>query len=261
MSEEPIHPFNTAKEAIRTQVEHADGLLCCTDFDGTLAPIETDPTDSEILPENYELLKRLRDTENVRVAVVSGRALTDVRERVDIEGIAYAGNHGLELHRHGKTTVHPIARKQQGTIGRICTALCDALDGIEGTAIENKSVTATVHYRKTPDKQISCVGETVDSVVSRLGGGRIHRTGGKKIFELRPSVRWNKGMVVSLLAADHEGWLPVYMGDDTTDESAFRAVSRGLPIYVGTESSNARYRISHQSEVADVLSALTKWQT
>lgn len=261
MPETSIRPFDASRAEIRTRVENAPGLLLCTDFDGTLAPIETDPAAATIRPENRELLETLRETGDVRVAVVSGRALSDVRERVGIEGIAYAGNHGLELRRRGETKLHPIARKQKETIGRICTALEDALDGISGTAIEDKSVTATVHYRNTPEAQVPSVRETVDAVVSRLGGGRIHRTGGKKIFELRPSVRWNKGMVVSLLAADHEGWLPVYMGDDTTDESAFRAVSDGLPIYVGTAKSNARYRIPQQSAVADCLSDLVEWHT
>lgn len=251
--------FESAREEIRRRVETGSGLLCCTDFDGTLAPIETDPTEAAILPENQELLKRLRDTENVRVAVVSGRALTDVRNRVGIEGIAYAGNHGLELDRNGETTLHPIARKQQGTIGRICTALERTLEDIEGTTIEDKSVTATIHYRETPEEQVPLVREIVDDAVSRHGSGRIHRTGGKEIFELRPSVRWNKGMVVSMLAADYEGWLPVYIGDDTTDESAFRAVSDGLPVYVGTAESNARYRIPAQSEVTASLSDLANW--
>lgn len=256
-----LQRFDIAREEIRKHVETARGLLFCTDFDGTLAPIETDPTDSAITPKNRELLRTLRDTEDVRVAVVSGRALSDVRKRVDIEGVAYAGNHGLELHRNGRTVVHPIAAKYRGRIGRICTALERTLDSVEGTTVENKSVTATVHYRKTPEEEVPHVRETVDDVISRLGGGRIHRTGGKEIFELRPAVRWNKGMAVSLLAADRENWLPVYIGDDTTDESAFLAVEDGLPIYVGTDGTDARYRIPAQSEVAACLSAFADWYT
>lgn len=253
--------FSSSHEEIRDRVQNAEGIVFCADFDGTLAPIEADPDAPEIVPENREILRALRDTEGVRVAVVSGRALSDVRERVGIEGIAYAGNHGLELERCGHTTVHPIATKHRGRIERICAALEADLSGVEGAAVEDKSVTATVHYRKTPDKQIARVREAVDATLERFGGGRIRKTGGKEILELRPAVRWHKGMAVSLLAADYEGWLPVYIGDDTTDESAFRAVAEGLAIYVGEGETAAHYRIPRQQAVAACLSAFVEWHT
>ncbi|ELY37247.1 trehalose-phosphatase [Halalkalicoccus jeotgali] len=251
--------FDSSHARIRERVEAAEGLLLCTDFDGTLAPIETDPQAPEIVPENRRVLRALRDTAGVRVAVVSGRALADVRERVGIEGIAYAGNHGLELQRRDATAVHPIAAKHRGRIARIVEALKAALAGIEGAAVEDKSVTATVHYRKTPDERIRQVREAVETALERFGDGRVRRTGGKEIIELRPAVRWHKGMAVSLLAADHEGWLPIYIGDDTTDESAFRAVEDGLAIYVGSGETAAHYRVPTQEGVTACLSALAEW--
>lgn len=254
-------PFASPAGAVREQVKDASGLVLCTDFDGTLAPIEKDPDAPEIVPENRELLESLRDAADTRIAVVSGRALADVRERVGIEGIAYAGNHGLELRREGSTAVHPIAAKHRGRIGRICSALESDLSAVEGATVEDKSVTATVHYRETPDGRVERVREIVRTVVSRFGDGRIRLTDGKEIIELRPAVRWHKGMAVSLLSADYEGWLPIYIGDDTTDESAFRAVEDGLAIYVGEGDTAAHYRIPTQSGVATFLSALAEWHT
>ncbi|MDL5363694.1 trehalose-phosphatase [Halalkalicoccus sp. NIPERK01] len=250
-----------AASGVRERVENAEGLVLCTDFDGTLAPIEADPDAPEIVPENRRLLRTLRDAEDVRVAVVSGRALADVRERVGVEGIAYAGNHGLELRRRGSTVVHPIAAKHRERIGRICAALEADLSGIEGAAVEDKSVTATVHYRKTPEAKVARVREAVETVLDRFGDGRIRRTDGKEIVELRPAVRWHKGMAVSLLAADYEGRLPIYIGDDTTDESAFRVVNDGLAIYVGEGETNAHYRVPTQPRVASCLAAIAEWRT
>lgn len=258
---DPIRPFASSHEEIRDRVEAASGLVFCTDFDGTLAPIETDPDAPEITPENREVLQTLRDAANARVAVVSGRALADVRERVGIEGIAYAGNHGLELRRRNRTVVHPIAAKHRERIERICAALESDLEGIEGATVENKAVTATVHYRRTPDSQVPRVREAVESAVSRFGSGKVRHTNGKEIIELRPAVRWHKGMAVSLLADDHPERLPVYIGDDTTDESAFEAVDAGLAIYVGEGETAAHYRVPTQSEVAACLSTLAEWHT
>jgi trehalose 6-phosphate phosphatase len=255
-------PFASSYEAVRERVENASGLVLCTDFDGTLAPIETDPDAPEIVPENRDLLESLRDADDTRVAVVSGRALADVRERVGLDGIAYAGNHGLELRRHGSTAVHPIAAKHRRRIGRICSALESELSTVEGATVEDKSVTATIHYRKTPTERVERVREIVRTAVSRFGDGRIRLTDGKEIIELRPAVRWHKGMAVSLLTDDHPAdWLPIYIGDDTTDESAFRAVSDGLAIYVGEGETAAHRRIPTQSGVSAFLSALVEWHT
>ncbi|MFC6906143.1 trehalose-phosphatase [Halalkalicoccus tibetensis] len=255
-----LERFEDSHGEIREAVEEAAGLVVCTDFDGTLAPIEEDPDAPEIDPENRELLERLRDAGDTRVAVVSGRALTDVRERVGVEGIAYAGNHGLELEREGSVVVHPIAKRHADRIERICEALSEALAGIDGTGIEDKGVTATIHYRQTPDEAVPVVREAVDDAVERFGGSGIEKTDGKEIVELRPEVRWHKGMAVSMLVDDHpDDWLPIYIGDDTTDESAFRAVDDGLAIYVGTGETDAHYRVPTQSGVTPCLSALAEW--
>lgn len=255
-------PFASPSVTVRERIENASGLVLCTDFDGTLAPIEADPDAPEIVPENRDLLKTLRDAEDTRVAVVSGRALADVRERVGLDGIAYAGNHGLELERRGSAVVHPIAAKHRGRIERICSVLESELAAVEGASVEDKSVTATVHYRETPDERVDQVREAVRAAVSRFGDGRVRLTDGKEIIELRPAVRWHKGMAVSLLTADYPAdWLPIYIGDDTTDESAFRAVSDGLAIYVGEGETAADYRIPTQSKVASCLTAFAEWHT
>lgn len=253
--------FDERRGDLRERVAAAGGIVLCTDFDGTLAPIETDPDAPEITPDNRRALAALRDHDRARVAVVSGRALADVRARVGIEGIAYAGNHGLELYRDGETAVHPVAAKRRRRIQRICEHLAEALAPIEGAAVENKGITATVHFRATPDDRVSAVRTAVADAVARFGDDRIRTTEGKAILELRPAVRWHKGLAVSLLAdARPDDWLPIYVGDDTTDESAFRAVGPdGIALHVGSGATDATHRVPTQSAVAGCLDALASW--
>lgn len=257
-----VSRFDSHDEGLHERVVAAPGIVLCTDFDGTLAPIESDPDAPEITPENRRVLETLRDHDRARVAVVSGRALEDVRERVGIEGIVYAGNHGLELDRNGETTVHPVAAKRRRRIEWICEYLAEALAPIEGAVVENKAITATVHFRNAPDERVPEVREAVSDALDRFGDG-IRCTDGKAILELRPAVRWHKGMAVSLLAdAGPERWLPIYIGDDTTDESAFRAVKPdGIAIHVGDGDggTDATRRIPTQSAVADCFGTLAGW--
>ena len=239
--------------AIADRLAAADGLSFCTDFDGTLSPIEDDPDVPELPPENRAALETLRDHDRGRVAVISGRELADLRSRGGIEGIAYAGNHGLEVLRDGETTVHPVAKKRQRDLERIVDDLDDRLAGTD-CFVEDKSVSATVHYREEPDRA-EAVHEAVEAAVEGVAPGGFERSTGKAIVELTPTVAWDKGGALSLLTTDFDGWLPVYVGDDTTDEAAFRALGEeGVGVHVGTgEDTAADYRIDDPSAVERLL--------
>ena len=239
--------------AIRDRLADADGLLFCTDFDGTLAGIETDPDAPALGEENRTALERLRDHERVSVAVVSGRELADLRERVGIDGLDYAGNHGLELHRNGESTTHPIARRRRRDLDAIVADIEEHLSGTD-CFVEDKSVSATVHYRTAPEHEGE-VHDAVEMAVERVAEGGFELSTGKEIVELTPAVAWDKGDAVSLLAADHDGWLPIYVGDDTTDEAAFRELSEvGIGVHVGTDPETAAdYRIDDPGSVTRFL--------
>lgn len=238
-------------------------LLVCLDFDGTLAPIVEHPEDAEIHPGNAAVLRELHDRAGVRTAVVSGRALDDVRERVEVAGLAYAGNHGLELHAESETTVHPKAARHQSTVESVATDLDSQFDAIDGAFVERKGVTATVHYRLVADEQVQKIERTVRNRVEREDGLEV--TDGKQILEIRPIVAWDKGRAVEWLAdtlADDP--LVVYVGDDTTDEAAFEAIEqgasidRGLSFVVGRERDTAAdYRVSDPEEVGRLLAWLS----
>ncbi len=244
---------------LRDRLADADGLLLCSDFDGTLTEIVDDPDAPEISDANLRNLRRLRDRTNVRVALVSGRELDDLCDRVGMDDVVYAGNHGLELFRDGETVVHPIAAKRKSQLARIADDLQETFADSEGIAVENKGVTLTVHYRQAPDGVADEVRETVEDAVDRVAGDSIRVETGKEIVELAPAVPWDKGRLVSLLAEDiPDSWARMYIGDDTTDEHAFRSFDpTGVTIHVGENpKTSAHMRLRDPDDVADFLELL-----
>jgi trehalose 6-phosphate phosphatase len=257
--ERPLSLFDHL-DTVRDRLAHASGLLLCTDFDGTLAPITDDPGDTEITAANEEALRTLADREGVAVAAVSGRAVEDVADRIGIEGIAYAGNHGLELARDGDTTVHPPAAARVEDIEAVLGELEDRLGEVDGCVFEDKGVTATIHYRQAASEDVPTIETAVDEALDEYGE-RLECSSGKEVFEIGPAIPWDKGQVVSLLAEDTpEEWIGAYLGDDTTDETAFRALGEdGISVFVGdeTEETAAQYRVPDPEGVARFLEWLT----
>ncbi|GAB3664349.1 trehalose-phosphatase [Halopiger thermotolerans] len=248
-------PLKEQLPAVRAALSNASRLLACLDFDGTLAPIVDDPDAAAPTPANDAAVETLAAAPAVTTAVISGRALTDVRERVDAPSI-YAGNHGLELERRGSVAVHPVARKRATQIERACKALETLLEPIPGTRIENKRLTATVHVRSVPAAAEPVVETHTREIVDRFGDDALEISGGKQILEIEPSIPWGKGNAVELIEAELPAdTVALYVGDDTTDESAFRAVEPdGFGVLVGdAEQSAASARVASPDEVASFL--------
>jgi trehalose 6-phosphate phosphatase len=198
------------------------------DFDGTLAPIVDRPELAAMPDGTRRALDRLMAMEGVTVAIVSGRGLGDVRERAAIAGIAYAGNHGMEIEGAGLHRIHPEAAAARPELEAVAAIIEPALEGIDGAFLEDKGLTLSIHYRLAPDH-----AEEVREIVLEAAGGRpeLEVFDGKMIVEVRPRVEWHKGRaVLFLLDQMHppKGAPVLYLGDDRTDEDAFRALeSRG----------------------------------
>jgi len=136
---------------LRARIADSDGVIFLTDFDGTLAPIVDTPDDAAALPGIDQTLRTLRNSDGTATGVVSGRALDDLYERVGVEDIGYAGNHGIELRYRGENEVHPDAREAMDSIAEVADTLESRLDDVSGCLVEDKRVTTTVHYRKVAD--------------------------------------------------------------------------------------------------------------
>ena len=248
-------PIDDQRDRIRSRLADASHLLCCLDFDGTLAPIVDDPDAAAPTAENEAAVATLTAAPSVTTAIVSGRALADVRQRTDGPK-TYAGNHGLELERGESVAIHPVARKRAAKIERVCTALETALEHVPNIRIENKRLTGTVHVRSVPPALRPIVERQTAAVVDRFGGDALEISTGKRILEIGPSIPWGKGNAVGLISADMPPrTVPMYIGDDVTDESAFRTVEpKGIGIRVGgDEPSAASCRLDAPDDVATFL--------
>jgi trehalose-phosphatase len=204
------------------------------DYDGTLTPIVARPEQAVLSTAMRRTLAAL--ARHGIVAIVSGRGLEDVRQRVGLDNLVYAGSHGFEIYGPGRERL----RSEKGTAA--LPALADAeqklrerLADIEGAQVERKRFSIAVHYRNVASAQTETVARIVDEV--RQGENGLRKGYGKKVFELQPDVEWDKGRAVlwlmDRLGLDPAAVRPIYIGDDVTDEDAFRALQgRGCGIVV-----------------------------
>jgi len=208
------------------------------DYDGTLSAIVADYKDATIPEETRTAVARL--ARRFPVAVISGRDLADVRERVALDEVIYAGSHGFDI--AGPDGLEERPDEAEGflrPIKEVDAELRDALSGIEGADVERKTFSVAVHYRRVADTAVAAIEDTVDRIVGRHE--KLRKSRGKKVFEIQPHADWDKGRAVEWLRAhtrlgDGDA-LPIYLGDDLTDEDAFSALgSVGLCIAVRGDS-------------------------
>jgi len=240
---------------VERRLRDAPGLFVAVDFDGTLAPIAEDPDEPTATPESRAALERLVDSRDAEVAVVSGRALHDLVDRVGVDGVTYVGNHGLERRREGDREVRLDINGYRWAIADVARRLRRELAPVIGASVEDKDLTVSVHYRRTPEPQAPQVASAVEAVVAAVDPD-FRVVEGKQVFEIRPAVDCDKGSAVADLAAETPPeWTTVYVGDDTTDEDAFRAVTpEGVAVLVGRrEESAATHRLDGQDDVAPFL--------
>jgi len=254
-------------QAFSAAVRAAPHLLLLSDYDGTLTPIVGRPEEAILSPEVREKLCALAQKPTSSVGIISGRSLSELRAMVAIEGIYYAGNHGLEIEGPGLKFVSQPAKEAKATIKDLARQLSAALDSIAGVIVEDKGLSLSVHYRLVKKGEENLVAETFQQVISPpLNEGKIRVTSGKKVWEVRPPIDWHKGKAVAAITREIktllklEPILTIYLGDDTTDEDAFRVIHRpeGWSIFVGGEnpSSSADYFLNSTIEVENFLSRL-----
>jgi len=197
------------------------------------------------------------------MAIISGRALKDIRKLVGLRKIYYAGNHGLEICGPSLRLVRPEAEKVASTISEICDNLKVKLGHIEGVIVEDKGLTASIHHRLVaPGKLGELKRIFAETARPHLRAGRIKIARGKKVLEIRPNINWDKGKavlwIIEALKPKGEA-LPIYLGDDETDEDAFRALrGKGMTILVSKTpiKSNAEYFLRDVDEVKVFLKKL-----
>lgn len=231
-------------------------LAVFLDYDGTLTPIVDRPEDAHLGSEMRARVARLAT--HVPVAVVSGRDLADVRARVGVPDLTYAGSHGLDI--DGPAGRWDVGAAAAAAVVAATAALRTRLGDVPGVVIEPKRFGVSVHYRLADPAGVPAIARVVDAVVQEGRGLRRHD--GKMVFEVQPDVPWDKGRAVTTLVDLLGGARAVhalYVGDDRTDEDAFRALrasGTGIVVWDAPRATAARYCVRDPDEVGVLLDAL-----
>jgi trehalose 6-phosphate phosphatase len=242
----------------RDALERALGsrqLQLFLDYDGTLSPIVSRPEDAVLAPAMRDAIRRVAG--RYPTAVVSGRQLADVRERVGLPELYYSGNHGFEI--AGPGIDWQFGSEYLDDMARLCRRLKAELPQVEGLFIEDKGYSLSIHYRLVSDDAVPGLEQALTAALTDFP--RLKLRYGKRVFEVRPDVEWHKGKAVRHLmqTLDVANALPIFIGDDVTDEDAFVELGdAGLGILVSESArpTAAGFRLNDTDEVRALLGYL-----
>jgi trehalose-phosphatase len=232
-------------------------LLVACDFDGTLAPIVVRPEDAQMPASTAHLLRRIAMCDGVELAFVSGRRLSDLRERVGIDGAIYCGNHGREIEGPSLSWCSGQSLRHAAELEAAVTLIKAQTAAMPGVLVEDKGLTATVHWRLASEDDRAALPPLLEGVLAIFPG--LELSPGKAIWEILPAGSASKGAALHRLLRHLQ--LPhaaaIFVGDDTTDESAFQALEGAVTVHVGdAENTAARYRARNVRDVASFLFCL-----
>ncbi|CAH8315559.1 unnamed protein product [Eruca vesicaria subsp. sativa] len=256
------------------------------DYDGTLSPIVDDP-DRAIMSD--AMRAAVKDVAKYfPTAIISGRSRDKVYELVGLTELYYAGSHGMDIMTPVNVNGSPQgpdsvkSTDQQGeevnlfqpakefipVIEEVYNSLVELTKGIKGTKVENHKFCTSVHYRNVDKKDWEIVGQIVHDHLKQYP--RLRLTHGRRVLEVRPVIEWNKGKAVEFLLeslglSNGDDFLPIFIGDDKTDEDAFKVLrerEQGFGILVSSvpKESKAFYSLRDPSEVKKFLKNLVKWR-
>lgn len=196
------------------------------DYDGTLTPIVDRPQDAVISDSMRDAVRRL--AERTTVCVVSGRDRPVIDQWMGIDGLVVAGSHGFDIGGHREGTVrHDAVAGFEDLLSTVAHRLRTEAGQVEGAAIEPKRFSVAVHYRLVAPEQRSLVRAVVDTLLAEYPD-QLKVTPGKMVYEIQPKVDWDKGKAVQYLrralGVEGDEFVPLYLGDDITDEDAFSAL-------------------------------------
>lgn len=241
-------------EDLKESLKKAKLIFFFLDYDGTLLAIRKKPGLAKISRKTRRLLKSLAKEKWTKVFIVTGRTLKNIKYLIGLKSISYIGNHGFELEDRNLTFFNKKAEDSKRAIRAIYRNLRKSLK-IKDAIIENKFYTLSIHYRLVKKRYLEILKSKVYNIAAPYRKkGIILITEGKKVLEIRPNLRWNKGSMVRWMIRKLRirGGLPVYIGDDKTDEDAFKALREsGLTILVSKKPvpTEAKFRLKSPREV------------
>lgn len=247
------------------------------DYDGTLSPIVSDPDKAFMSPEMRAAVKNV--AKFVPTAIVSGRSRDKVFEFVNLKELCYAGSHGMDIMLSCADSESKIEDDKEAKLFQPASeflpmiieaynSLVEATRSIRGANVENNKFCVSVHYRNVDKQDWNSVAQLVNDVLKSFP--RLKLTTGRKVLEVRPVIDWDKGKAVefllqSLRLDDPGSVLPIYIGDDRTDEDAFKVLRQrnsgyGILISQVPKETEAFYSLRNPSEVKEFLDSLVRWK-
>ncbi len=245
-------------EVARRPTDTAFVLLL--DFDGTLAEFNPDPAAPELTPERWNVLNHIAGDPTVSLGIVSGRRLDDLRLRTRLpDHVYHAGLHGLEIEVNGDRTTHPDLAAAERRMDGLADCLRRLSVEFPGVLIEDKGVSVAVHTRPLSYASHENVFARADILaVPWLAEGHARRLEGNEVVEYLPNINGHKGEATRWITAHVESkfarsaWV-AYIGDDITDEDAFRAIDVGIGVLVGLRPTSATHKLDGIADVDRLL--------
>lgn len=236
------------------QLLKGNNIFIFFDFDGTLVPIKKNPEDCYL---SYELKKSLQELKNkIKIGIISGRDLENLKRRISIRGIYYSGSHGLQIESSEIKYINPDAQRLKPYINEISREVKKLANRFLGTLIEKKNFSFALHYRQLDTGKRKELKKLFFDIISNYNQDYIKILNGKMVFEVLPAVNWNKANAVSfLINSTKSEHFPIFIGDDITDEAVFGEIKdRGLTIKVGySKKTMAKYFIRNQREIYKLI--------
>ncbi|CAN6720697.1 unnamed protein product [Malus baccata var. baccata] len=269
------HPSAMSMFEQITNASKGKQIVMFLDYDGTLSPIVEDP-DSAFM--SNEMRKAVRDAARYfPTAIVSGRCRDKVYSFVQLGELYYAGSHGMDIRGPSKSSKYKNdnqavlfqpASEFVPMIDEVYKTLLEKTRSISGARVENNKFCLSVHFRCVDEKSWAALAEQVRLVLNEYP--KLRLTQGRKVLEIRPTIKWDKGKALEFLLeslgyANSNEVFPVYIGDDRTDEDAFKVLrdrGQGFGILVSKvpKETNASYTLQEPAEVKDFLRRLVKWK-
>ncbi|KZV22009.1 putative trehalose-phosphate phosphatase 2 [Dorcoceras hygrometricum] len=260
-------------------------IVLFLDYDGTLSPIVSDPNRAFMTDRMRSAV--LEVARHFPTAIISGRSREKVYDFVKLDEVYYAGSHGMDImgplsttnsydgkyqintlnERGNEFTIYQPAKEYLPSIKKMLKELKKRTCDVPGAFVEDNRFCVSVHYRHVLDEDYGMLEEIIHNVLSEYPC--FHLTRGKKVLEIRPSIKWNKGdalvyLLDTLGFSDSTNVIPIYIGDDRTDEDAFKVLrsrKEGYPIVVSSvpRQTSASYSLCDPSEVLLFLICLARW--
>ena len=242
---------------IQARIQQAKNLLLFLDYDGTLTPIVSRPELAVCPPGVKRHLEKLRDLPGVYLAIISGRFLEDLLEKVGVSGIIYVGNHGLEIKNPGGRHKDVLSSARIRELKRITQNMQNSLKEIPGILFEEKGPILSVHYRNVPKIFFAQISQVIEEKLQQWKD-RWKMAYGKMVLEIQPNIDFHKGKAVTeiLKTVPSLGLLSIYLGDDQTDENAFQVLKgQGISVFIGPGGfpSEADFFLQNPDEVQEFL--------